>query len=135
MPAVTVPGRSRGRPYPVELLYDRDCGFCVWCARWLARLDRHGRVTATPLQTRGAPERFGVSVDEALEQAWALDADGRRHAGAGAIDAALSALLGTRIPLRVYRIPGIRQLQDALYRLVARNRHRLPGRGGSCAVG
>ncbi|EME22975.1 thiol-disulfide oxidoreductase DCC family protein [Rhodococcus triatomae] len=119
----------------VELLFDRDCGFCVWCAGWLERLDRRGRVTATPLQKPGAVEHFGVSMDEALEQAWALDASGRRYAGAGAVNAALSGVLGTRIPLWVYGVPGIRQAQDALYRLVARNRHRLPGRGGSCAIG
>ncbi len=119
----------------VELLYDRDCGFCVWCVGTLARLDRRGRVTVTALQTPGAPQRFGVSVDAALEQAWARAADGERFGGAGAVNAALGGALGTRIPLWVYRIPGIRQLQDGLYRLVARNRHRLPGRGGSCAVG
>lgn len=119
----------------VELLFDRDCGFCVWCAQWLERLDRGGRVTATPLQSPGAVDRFGVDLDQALEQAWALDWRGERHHGAGAINAALAGVLGSRIPLRVYRIPGIRQLQDALYRVVARNRYRLPGRGGSCAVG
>lgn len=118
----------------VELLFDRDCGFCVWCAAWLVRLDRRGRVTATPLQAPGAPERFGVSVDQALEQAWALDWRGERHRGAGAINAALAGVLGSRIPLQVYRVPGVRRLQDGLYRLVARNRHRLPGRGGSCAL-
>ncbi|MGW0172966.1 thiol-disulfide oxidoreductase DCC family protein [Rhodococcus sp. NPDC003322] len=119
----------------VELMFDRDCGFCVWCVGWLGRLDRRGRVTATPLQAPGAVDHFGVSLDQALEQAWALDWRGERHHGAGAVNAALSGILGSRLPLRVYAIPVIRQLQDVLYRIVARNRHRLPGRGGSCALG
>jgi predicted DCC family thiol-disulfide oxidoreductase YuxK len=75
-----------------------------------------------------------VDTEAALEQAWAVDSRGDRYAGAGAINAALSGVLGTRIPLFVYRIWGIRQLQDLLYRWVAANRHRLPGKGGSCAV-
>ena len=129
-----MPTRS-STDHHVELLFDKDCGFCVWCAGWLERLDRHGRVTATPLQKPGAVDHFGVTMDEALEQAWAIDASGQRFAGAGAINAALSGVLGSRIPLHIYRIPGIRQAQNALYRLVARNRHRLPGRGGSCAIG
>ncbi|NLV79138.1 MAG: DUF393 domain-containing protein [Rhodococcus sp.] len=121
-------------PYTVEILYDRDCGFCVRCVHLLRRLDRRGRVRATALQEPGAPARFGLRVDEALEQAWAVDSDGRTHAGAGAIDAALAGALGTRLPLHVYRIPGIHALQDAAYRWVAANRYRLPGGGGSCAV-
>ncbi|MFD4291593.1 thiol-disulfide oxidoreductase DCC family protein [Rhodococcus sp. NPDC058505] len=129
-----MPDRTPRAERRVDLLFDKDCGFCVWSVGWLHRLDRRGRVTATPLHAPGAVERFGVSVDQALEQAWAVDWRGDRHHGAGAINAALSGVLGTRIPLRVYRIPGIRQVQDRLYRLVARNRHRLPGSGGSCAI-
>ncbi|MGW6375635.1 thiol-disulfide oxidoreductase DCC family protein [Rhodococcus sp. NPDC055112] len=121
-------------PYTVELLFDRDCGFCVRSANFLDRIDRRGRVSTVALQQRGAPERFGVDTEAALEQAWAVDSRGDRYAGAGAINAALSGVLGTRIPLFVYRIWGIRQLQDRLYRWVAANRHRLPGKGGSCAV-
>ncbi|WP_037176189.1 thiol-disulfide oxidoreductase DCC family protein [Rhodococcus sp. UNC363MFTsu5.1] len=121
-------------PYTVELLFDRDCGFCVRSAEFLGRIDRRGRVSTFALQQRGAPERFGVDTDAALEQAWAVDSRGDRYAGAGAINAALSGVLGTRIPLFVYRIWGVRQLQDRVYRWVAANRHRLPGKGGSCAV-
>lgn len=127
---MTDPGTRR-----VEVLYDRDCGFCVWCVDRLERLDRRGRVTATPLQQPGAPQRFGVGVEQALEQVWALDGRGRRYGGAAAVNAALSAALGVRVPWWLYRIPGVRQLQDAAYRLVSRNRHRLPGHGGSCAIG
>ncbi|MFE3289660.1 thiol-disulfide oxidoreductase DCC family protein [Rhodococcus sp. NPDC059234] len=129
-----MPDRRTASRYTVELLYDRDCGFCVRCAALLERLDRRGRVAVVPLQQAGAPARFGVTTDEALDQAWAQDSRGGRHHGAGAINAALSGVLGTRIPLYVYRIWGIRQLQDAAYRAVARNRYRLPGRGGSCAL-
>lgn len=130
-----MPDRPHSTGYTVELLFDRDCGFCVYCVGWLRRLDRRGRVTATALQQPGAPERFGVSRDEALERAWAVDSRGDRYAGAGAVNAALSGVVGSRIPLYIYRVPGIRQAQDLAYRMVAANRHRLPGRGGSCAVG
>ncbi len=120
--------------YTAEVLYDRDCGFCGRCVQLLRRIDRRGRVKVLAAQDRGAPERFEISFDEALEQAWAVDSRGDRYGGAGAVNVALGAALGTRIPLYIYRIPGIRWIQDVAYRWVAANRYRLPGKGGTCAV-
>ena len=119
---------------PVDLLYDRDCGFCGKCVRFLRRIDRHGRVRIFAVQDADARAHFGVDLDRALEQVWALDSDGELHSGAAAVNVAFGAALGTRIPLMVYKIPGIRQIQDHLYRWVAANRYRLPGKGGTCAV-
>lgn len=125
--------RSR-RKYSAELLYDRDCGFCVRSAEFLRRIDRKDRVQITALQSPGGPEHFGVSLDQALEQAWALDSRGELHGGAAAINAALGGVVGVRLPLLIYRIPGIRHLQDRVYRWVAANRYRLPGHGGTCEI-
>ena len=41
-----------------------------------------------------------------MEQVWWLDASGRVYGGAEAANAAVSAALGTRLPLLVYRFPG-----------------------------
>ena len=122
------------QPGTAWLLFDRDCGFCTRAAGLLRRIDRRGRVEIIALQEQGAPARFGVTLDQALEQLWALDAQGRRYGGAAAANAVLGVALGTRIPFHIYRIPGIRQLQDALYRWIAANRYRLPGSSGTCAV-
>lgn len=119
---------------PVELLYDRDCGFCVRCADLLRRIDRKDRVRVVALQDPGAVDHFGVTHEQAVEQAWALDSRGGRHGGAAAINVALGGVLRTRLPYLFYRLPGVRQVQDRIYRWVADNRYRLPGRGGSCAV-
>ncbi|MDG3011786.1 DUF393 domain-containing protein [Rhodococcus sp. D2-41] len=120
--------------YRVELLYDADCGFCMRALAVLRRIDRHGRVSARALQEPGACEYFGVDEQQALAAAWAREPDGRRHRGAGALNAALSAAVGTRLPLWVYRLPGIRAAQDAGYRWVADNRHRLPGGSAACSA-
>lgn len=120
--------------YRVELLYDADCGFCMRALAVLRRLDRHRRVTAYALQESGSLERFGVDEQQALDAAWAREPDGRLHRGAGALNAALSAAIGTRLPVRMYRLPGIRAAQDAGYRWVAANRYRLPGGSSACTV-
>jgi predicted DCC family thiol-disulfide oxidoreductase YuxK len=95
--------------------------------RLIRALDRHRRVTAVPYQRPGTPESHGLTADQCAREAWAVVSDGDRYPGAAAINAALSAALGTRLPLRLYALPGIRQAQDRAYSCVARNRRDLPG--------
>ena len=97
--------------------------------RLVQALDRRHRVTVVPCQKPGVPEAHGLAIAQCEAAAWAVtDAPRRtRYRGAGAINAAISAALGTAWPLRIYRLPGIRQIQDAVYAWVARNRHRFPG--------
>jgi predicted DCC family thiol-disulfide oxidoreductase YuxK len=80
-----------------------------------------------PFQQAGVAESAGVSrADLARAVFWEGD-DGGRYWGAEAINAALSAALGNSLLLRLYRLPGIRRLEDRVYRWVADNRYRLPG--------
>ena len=109
------------------LVFDGDCGFCTRSRDLLARLDRHNRVRAVPFQRPEVPEQTGLTAEQLAGSVWWLGSDGRRAHSAEAANAALSAALGTRLPLAVYRLPLLRQAQEALYRLVAANRHRLPG--------
>lgn len=109
------------------LIFDGECGFCTRSRDLLVRLDRRGRMRTAPYQGAGVPERAGVSLEALAREVYWLDDDGSRFSGAHAINAALASAFGTTIPLRVYRLPGMRAAQDALYRWVANNRHRLPG--------
>jgi predicted DCC family thiol-disulfide oxidoreductase YuxK len=72
-------------------------------------------------------ERLGVPADRLSESAWWLDSSGVVFAGAKAVNAALSAALGTPVPLWVYRIPGIGAVQNLVYRWVATHRYRFRG--------
>ena len=95
--------------------------------RLLKAFDRNRRVTAVPFQKTGVPASVGLTVDECEASAWAIASDGGRYRGAEAVNAVVAAALGTAVPLFVYSLPGIRQLQDLVYSLVASNRSRLPG--------
>jgi predicted DCC family thiol-disulfide oxidoreductase YuxK len=90
-------------------------------------LDRDRRVTVVPYQKPGVPASVGLSVEQCEEAVWAVAPDGRRYRGAEAINASLAVALGVRLPLSLYGLPGVRELQERLYDLVAANRHRLPG--------
>ena len=90
-------------------------------------LDRNRRVTAVPFQKPGIPASVGLTLEECEATAWAVAPDGDRYRGAEAVNALVAAALGTAVPLLLYYLPGIRQLQDFIYSVVAFNRSRLPG--------
>jgi predicted DCC family thiol-disulfide oxidoreductase YuxK len=95
--------------------------------RLLKALDRNRRVTAVPFQKSGIPASVGLTVEDCKASAWAVAPDGDRYRGAEAVNALVAAALGTAIPLLLYYLPGIRQLQEFIYSLIASNRSRLPG--------
>jgi predicted DCC family thiol-disulfide oxidoreductase YuxK len=114
------------------LFFDGACGFCTRSENFLLRLDRTGELGTEPLQGAGVAERLGIPPSRLLESVRWQDPSGEVYSGAEAVNAALSAALGTGLPLRIYRLPGIRSLQDALYRWVADHRYRFPGTTPNC---
>lgn len=105
---------------------------CTRSRNVLVRLDRTGRIKTEPLQGPGVAQRLGIAPSQLLESVRWLDSSGAVYSGAEAVNAALSAALGTRLPLLVYRLPGIRSLQDVVYRWVAGHRYRFPGTTPFC---
>jgi len=86
-----------------------------------------------PFQRPGLPASVGLTIADCEGAAWAIAPDGSRFRGAAAINATLGAALGVRLPLAMYRLPPIGRIEDRLYALVARHRHRLPGGTPHCA--
>ena len=120
---------STGRPV---LVFDGDCGFCTTSARagkrWL-RLEHVEPWQYLDLGALGLTERACATavqwVDEAGDIASAEMAviASLRHAGGA------WATLG-----RVMNLPVVRRLAGLVYRLVAMNRHRLPGGTPACKL-
>ena len=111
----------------LTVFFDGTCDFCTRCVRWLRRADRHGRIAWVPFQQDELRSGAGLSVEQCERSVWAIGPGGTRAAGAEAFNVILSTIFGTRLPLRLYRLPGLRQTQEWAYRLIAANRHRLPG--------
>lgn len=114
------------------LFFDGNCGMCTRSRNFLLKLNRTGGLLTEPLQTPGTAERLGISDASLMDAVRWLDTTGNVYAGAEAANAAVSAALGTRVPLLIYRIPGIRALEDAVYRWVADHRYRFPGTTPYC---
>jgi predicted DCC family thiol-disulfide oxidoreductase YuxK len=109
------------------LAFDGRCGMCTRAVNRLARWDRTGKLRIEPFQTPEIAELLRGADDRFSESAWWLDSSGEIYAGALAMNAALSAALGTRLPLRIYRLPGVGWLQNVVYRWVAAHRYRFRG--------
>lgn len=108
------------------LLYDGECGLCSHAVQFILRRDRRRRMLFAPLQSETGREILaGAGLDPADLTTMIL------RTGPGAVlvrsDAALTAAADLRGPWRwasgLRWIP--RPIRDAVYRLIARFRHRL----------
>ncbi len=75
-----------------------------------------------------------LTETDGMTQVWFVDANRQLTGGAEAINQALHYSYWLRPFTIFYPLPGIRQIQDWLYRWVAQNRYRLPGSTSQCAV-
>ena len=130
---------------PLTVLYDGTCGFCTRQARLAQRLGGGpDRVALLSTSVPGVLEnRLGLTRESTNRQMFVEEErTGRRYGGAAAV-----ARLVREVPLigpvgYLYYLPGLRQLADALYRQISRNRHRIsrllgwhPLPNDSCADG
>jgi predicted DCC family thiol-disulfide oxidoreductase YuxK len=114
------------------LFFDGACGMCTRARNFLVRHDKTGDLATEPLQGPGVAERLGIPQDQVLEAMRWLDSSGAVYTGAQAWAAAWSVALGTRVPMLIYRLPGIRFAQDVVYRWIANHRYRFAGTTPYC---
>ncbi|NUO98079.1 MAG: DUF393 domain-containing protein [Nonomuraea sp.] len=114
------------------LVFDGDCGFCTTCARFI---ERSVRTTARVVAAQFADlEGLGVTRERAAyELLWIADQGVK-----GGADAVAELLIDAGPPWRplgrVLRVAPFRWAARGLYRLIARNRHRMPGGTAACAM-
>ena len=119
------------------MVFDGDCAFCTSSATWVAeRLARPGHAEArlVPWQFTDL-DALGTSATRAQQEVLWVAPDGAISGGAAAFAAWL------RFAGRPYAgfgvildWPVVRSLAAAVYRLIARNRQRMPGGSPACAL-
>lgn len=125
------------------VLYDGHCKFCIAQCTRLLRWARPGALELADFQDPTVLARFpGISHEACMNAMHLVTPDGCVYRG---FEAAVQAL-ATRPVLgrtaHLYYLPGVRQLCDLLYTLVARYRYRIMGKavaageceGGTCAL-
>ena len=116
------------------LLFDGDCAFCTASVTFL---QRHIRPKARIIPWQHADlGTFGVSERECQESIQWFAAPGARPLTQGRAVAAALRTGSAPWPLvgRLMQAPGIVQVANAAYRLVAANRFRLPGSTPACRL-
>ena len=117
------------------LFFDDDCAFCSRSVRRIVRLDKRGVVSFAPLQGRLA-EKVGVAYHAAKTGGTLVllrEEDGRIFTRSDALIELAQALGGAWKLLRVARLLP-KFLRDAMYSMIADNRHRLPGKTDACLL-
>lgn len=123
-------------------IYDADCGLCTRTVEWLQGRGADRSLSFQPCQRSDElMNRAGLTSDDCMRNAYLLCDRGEdiaTHRGAGAINAALRLLPGARnaawrLAGRTYLIPGIKQVQDVMYRWIARNRNRFSSGSVVCS--
>ncbi|TYP86823.1 thiol-disulfide oxidoreductase DCC family protein [Blastococcus xanthinilyticus] len=122
-------------PVPT-LVFDGDCAFCARCAD-AARRILPADCAVTPWQSFDLAA-VGVTPERAQREVLWVGADGAVTGGAPAVARALRAAAGVWRVLRLVGVllslPPVRWVAPPVYRLVAANRHRLPGGAAACRV-
>jgi predicted DCC family thiol-disulfide oxidoreductase YuxK len=114
-------------------LYDGDCAFCTSCARFIERWI-HTRAAVLPWQFAGL-EALGVTRQQAEEAVQWIDPGGSVASGSDAV-AKLLADAGSYWQVAGFLLAHrpVRWMAGPVYRLVARNRGKLPGGTAACAL-
>jgi predicted DCC family thiol-disulfide oxidoreductase YuxK len=106
------------------LVFDGDCAFCTSCARLLERIGPQTEIVAWQVADL---DELGITAAQAAEAVHWVGTDGTVYAAHEAFAAALgTAGPAWRLVGRAILLPWVSPLAAAGYRLVARNRHRLP---------
>jgi predicted DCC family thiol-disulfide oxidoreductase YuxK len=116
------------------LVFDGDCGFCTRCARWAVRHGQ-GRVRVEPWQ-RLDLDQLGLTENEVTTAAYWVDDQGRTSGAHLAVGRCLEAIGGPYRPVGwLLRHRPVSWAASPAYRLLARNRHQMPGSSDTCRQG
>jgi predicted DCC family thiol-disulfide oxidoreductase YuxK len=117
----------RPRVERLTVLYDEDCGFCLWTVRQLRTLDRERRLEMMPLgHATHHPRRPDVALVAAghdlRRSIHVLRDDGEVRQGGRAMLEILDVLPGGWLLRPWTLLPGVAPAVDAAYRLIAARR-------------
>ncbi len=116
------------------LILDGTCGFCQQCAVWIeGRLRAPMTFRANQTVTDDELSRWSLTRQNLADAVCVVDGT-MTYQGSRAVAVALrQCRAGWPLLGRIIALPGITVIAEAVYRTVARNRHRLPG--ATCGIG
>lgn len=108
-------------------IFDGSCGFCTACVEVFRLLDRQRHLQCLPFQMLNVPQRYGLTVTQCEQAAWAILPSGQIYRGAQAINLALDGSIGLPLFEKVSHCPGMGNLEERMYAWIAAHRRWFPG--------
>jgi predicted DCC family thiol-disulfide oxidoreductase YuxK len=108
-------------------IFDGSCDFCTACAESIRLLDRRHRLQCLPFQVPDVPQRYGLTVTQCEQAAWAILPSGQHYCGAQAINLALDTSIGLPLFEKIFHFPGMGRLEERVYVWIAAHRRWFPG--------
>jgi predicted DCC family thiol-disulfide oxidoreductase YuxK len=113
------------------IVYDGDCAFCEL---WVGRMKRVLPITPKTVTSQSIDlDSFGLTEDDVAHYAWLITPT--TQIAGGSILAELlvhQPRFGQRLAGHILKLWPLDALANAVYRVVAKNRHRLPGSTAAC---
>jgi predicted DCC family thiol-disulfide oxidoreductase YuxK len=120
------------------LIYDGDCGFCTHSVKFMRK--RLKKPFEEPFevvswQSIDDLSKYLLTQEDVQQRVYFIHENGQALGGAAALsEVGLHMKMPWRLLARLARIPGLNFIAERIYRVVARNRHRLPGGTAACAI-
>ncbi|MGG4146994.1 DUF393 domain-containing protein [Paenibacillus algorifonticola] len=123
------------------VVYDGECNLCIATVARLKELPSRAHLQFVQIQqleepgTVSVPGIQKVSTQQLYEKMHVADSNGMLYAGADGVIRVLRTVKGLGALALLYRIPGMRRIADAIYRIIAGRRYEWFGRTEqSCSV-
>ena len=108
----------------ILVLYDSDCGFCMWCVKQLQKLDNDQQLNPVALQTPDVLKRHNIAFTDAIKSLHVVHPDGRISNAGNAMRDIISTLRWLWPARYLWKLPGFPALMNYGYYLVANNRQQ-----------
>ena len=106
------------------LIYDGQCRLCVTAKAGIERLETKPGVRFVPYQSDEAARCLAAGYRQGRpDAALLIEQDGTIQKGLDAFVPLLPGLRGGRVLLALWKVPGLRPIAYAVYRLIARYRY------------
>ena len=115
------------------VIYDGDCGFCQSTVNLIKRLDWLRKFNFSPFQNKNILHKYKQLTEEmCIKEVFLITPSGNYYGGYDAFRIIFVFLPLTCVLSWILFLPGITQVGRFLYKVIAKNRHRIKFRNNTC---
>ncbi len=118
-----------------NVIFDGDCGFCQSSVNFIKRLDWLNKFQFIPFQDKKQFQNYKQLTEEMCKkEMFLVKPKGNHYGGYDAFRIIFVFIPVTFVVSWIFFLPGITQIGRAVYKLIAKNRHKIKINGSSCKI-